>query len=399
MGKKKIAIINQRYGTEVNGGSEYYTRMLAERLCRYYEVEVLTTCAEEYQTWENCYACGIEKINGVTVRRFPVAKVRNLNWFRVLSKMIRILPVEFEWLERIWVKEQGPYAPELLDYMEERQEEYDRFLFVTYLYYLTWKGLPKVAWKSILIPTAHQEPYIYFLIYRKIFTSPKAIIYLTEEEKKFVHQIFQNQNIPSQVIGMGIEVPKQIDPESFRKKYQIQGEYLLYIGRIDQGKNCRQMFEYFIRYKKEQDNRKELKLVLAGKAAMAIPEHADIIFAGYLSEQEKYNAIGGAKALWMPSEYESLSIAVLEAMALGTAILVNGVCEVLKGHCVRCNIPGIYSDYASFRKEVEYQLQTEHTDRKKQEAKREIEYIKANYSWNRLLFQYRQIIEMRDEKD
>ena len=86
-------------------------------------------------------------------------------------------------------------------------------------------------------------------------------------------------------------------------------------------------------------------------------------------------------------------------MALGTAVLVNGVCEVLKGHCVRCNIPGIYSDYASFRKEVEYQLQTKHTDRKKQEAKREMEYIKANYSWNRLLFQYRQIIEMRDEKD
>ena len=42
---KRIALVNQRYGMEVNGGSEYYTRMIAERLANRYEVEVLTTKA------------------------------------------------------------------------------------------------------------------------------------------------------------------------------------------------------------------------------------------------------------------------------------------------------------------------------------------------------------------
>ncbi len=50
---KRIAIVNQRYGLEVNGGSEYYTRLLAEHLQESFDVTVLTTTALDYDTWEN----------------------------------------------------------------------------------------------------------------------------------------------------------------------------------------------------------------------------------------------------------------------------------------------------------------------------------------------------------
>ena len=69
---KRIALVNQRYGLEVNGGSEYYTRMIAERLANRYEVEVLTTKAVDYTTWKDWYARDVETIHGVTVRRFPL---------------------------------------------------------------------------------------------------------------------------------------------------------------------------------------------------------------------------------------------------------------------------------------------------------------------------------------
>ncbi len=69
---KRIAIVNQRYGLEVNGGSEYYTRLLAEHLQESFDVTVLTTTALDYDTWENHYPAGTDKIHGVKVRRFPV---------------------------------------------------------------------------------------------------------------------------------------------------------------------------------------------------------------------------------------------------------------------------------------------------------------------------------------
>lgn len=61
---KRIAFVNQRYGLEVNGGSEYYTRLMAERLAKYYEVDVLTTKAVDYTTWKDWYVRDVETING-----------------------------------------------------------------------------------------------------------------------------------------------------------------------------------------------------------------------------------------------------------------------------------------------------------------------------------------------
>jgi hypothetical protein len=72
MTQLRVAFVVQRYGLEVNGGSEALCRMIAERMARFHNVEVLTTRAVDYVTWQDEYPEGIEEVNGIRVRRFGV---------------------------------------------------------------------------------------------------------------------------------------------------------------------------------------------------------------------------------------------------------------------------------------------------------------------------------------
>lgn len=379
--KKRIALVNQRYGLEVNGGSEYYTRELAEHLKIKFNVEVLTTKALEYETWEDYYNCDIENINGVTVRRFHVSKPRNLWGMRIFGKIQKYFPFFKEFIGNLWLDAQGPYSPDLISYIDSHQEEYDLFIFVTYLYYHTAKGLIKVADKAVLLPTAHDEPYIHFEIFKSVFMAPKAIIYLTSEEKELVEALFPVKQKINCIAGAGVDLPKVIDNEVYRKKYRLKEEYIIYVGRIEPGKGCAEMFRYFRKYKNENP-KSTLNLVLMGKAMMDIPVAEDILYQGFVSEEDKFNGISGAKALWLPSEFESLSIAVLEAMAVGVPVIVNGKCKVLKGHCDKSNA-GLY--YINEKEAIDSLKKILNEDKRSilsQNAKR---YVNENYQWKTIL--------------
>lgn len=388
---KKLALVVQRYGLEVNGGAELHARQLTEHLAGHYDIEVFTTKAIDYVTWKNEYTEDVEQINGITVRRFGVDKKRNESKFSRLSSQV-IGVSHTDELEEEWFDAQGPYCPSLIHYIEEHADDYDAFIFMTYLYYTTVRGLPKVKDKAILIPTAHDEPPIYLNYFNRLFKMPKGIFYNTVEEKKFIEQKFNNADIINNdgFGGVGVEVPDVIDADGFKKEHGIE-HYMVYVGRIDEAKGCRQMFEYFDRYKKENADKADFKLVLMGKPIIEIPKRDDIISLGFVSDQVKFNVIAGSDFLIMPSQFESLSMVVLEALSLKVPVLVNGRCLVLKGHCTHGNAGLYYRSYYEFAGCINYYLS--HEKERKLIGESGYKYVNDNYRWDVIIQRFCDMVE------
>lgn len=386
---KRIALVNQRYGPEVNGGSEYYTRLIAERLAGEFEVDVITTKALDYTTWENHYEADEEDINGVRVLRFPVEKPRAKDFDDFNGKYLSSGSYNEE-TERIWFEKQGPYSPAAIEYIRNNKDSYDVFIFVTYLYYLTVAGLPEVAEKAVFIPTAHEEPFIHFRTYERLFTLPRAYVFLTDEERELVQGLFHCESIPYRVMGTGVDVPCEPDEKAFRSKFGIVDDYIIYVGRIDEGKDCPMLFKYFLEYKKRHTDSR-LKLVLMGKPVCEIPKHEDIISLGFVSEEDKFSGISGAKCLVLPSKFESLSISVLEAMTLSVPVIVNGICEVLKGHCVKSGGGLYYMNYFEFEGILDYVF---NHDREYEQLRRNARaYVDENYRWDVIMKKFKEIVD------
>lgn len=371
----RLCFVVQRYGLEVNGGAEALCREVAEHLVKHAEIDVVTTCAIDYVTWKNEYTPGVETLYGVTIRRFPVDYERNTVNFNRQSEVVFCHPRSYE-DEITWMKLQGPYSTPLLEFLSENRENYDVFIFFTYLYCTTFFGLPLVADRAMLVPTAHDEPPIYLSIFESLFRLPQAFLYNTEEERRFVNSKFQVRNIPSDIVGVGIDVPKNVDSFAFKQKYGVN-KFIVYVGRIDESKGCKELFDYFIRYKNETCS--PIKLVLMGKSVMEIPDHPDIIPLGFLPEQEKFNGIMASELLVMPSRFESLSMVLLEAWCCNRPVLVNGGCEVLKGQCCRSNAGLWYEDYDEFKECLDLLLENNGLRGAMGESGKR--FVEGNYNW------------------
>jgi glycosyltransferase involved in cell wall biosynthesis len=374
----KIAMIVQRYGVEICGGSEQLCRQVAERLCRHCDVEILTTCATDYMTWRDVHDPGLSQVNGVPVRRFRVDYPRTVPLFNHLSEAVfseKCCPE----LEQRWVREQGPYSSDFLRFLKADGHRFDVFIFFTYSYGFTFFGLPGVAQRSLLVPTAHDEPAFHLPIYQNLFTRPRGFIFNTAEEQSLVLAKF-GLKTPSTVAGIGIEEKQPVDFEKVPVRYRahLRRPYLLYLGRIDEAKGCRQLLENFIRFRSEHPQAR-FQLVLVGKALMEIATHPDIAALGFLEEEAKLPVLSAAQLLIMPSPYESLSIAVLEAWSVGVPVLVNGQCAVLRGQCRRSGGGLEYSDYEGFERALIHLAQQPAVARELGECGRQ--YVRDNYAW------------------
>ena len=341
----KLAIVVQRYGADINGGAELHARYIAEHLAPHVDVEVLTTCARDYVSWRNELTPGVETVNGVSVRRFPVSRERVPEDFG--RRSARVFDHRHSWAQEMsWLASEGPCSPALISYLKASRNAYDYFIFFSYRYYHSFHGVRAVPERAILVPTAERDPAIGLGMFGPVFRGVRAIMYNSLEERAMIQHVAGNGDVPEVVVGVGSEVPTSTEPSRFRRKFGIEGRYLIYVGRIDVNKGCGELFTYFQHYATLSHH--GFSLVLIGNSLLPIPDHPRIRHLGFLEDEDKFDGVAGADALIMPSYFESLSMVALEAWGLGRPVVANGRCDVLKGQCVRSNAGLYYESFEEF---------------------------------------------------
>jgi len=120
------------------------------------------------------------------------------------------------------------------------------------------------------------------------------------------------------------------DVESVKRRYTIVGEYILFLGTLKPSKNVEGLLKAF---GSVRDMFPGIKLVIAGKKGWLFDPifektkklglEKDVVFTGYVSEEDKPALVKGAKVFVLPSYWEGFGLDVLSAMACGVPVVVS----------------------------------------------------------------------------
>jgi glycosyltransferase involved in cell wall biosynthesis len=383
----RVGFVVQRYGNEVVGGAELHCRWVAEHLAERHDVEVLTTTATDYLSWDDVLPAGVAEVNGVRVRRFPVARRRRVETFDPVANKVCFFEHTDE-EERQWLVEHGPVCPELVDHLRAHEAGYDALVFFSYRYWTTGAGLRVAPRKSLLVPTAEHDRVLYLRLFRDFFRLPAAIAFNTPEEKELIERVTGNPDLPGEVVGTGIDRPPAVPLDEVAPRLDLLGDYFVYVGRIEPEKGCAVMIDHFLRWQRE--TRSTATLALFGRSTMTFSENAHVRLMGVVPDGEKLAAIARARALVMPSRHESLSMVVLESWMMKRPVLVNGDCEVLRGQVLRANGGLYYRRYEEFAAAMDVLVdQPALADRLGAQGEA---YFQANYAWDRIMEKYERLL-------
>jgi glycosyltransferase involved in cell wall biosynthesis len=391
----KLLYIVQRYGDDIVGGSEAACRQFAEALVRSgHEVEVLTSCARSYVTWEDSYAPGIFNINGVTVHRLQVLEPRKPERFGPTDTWLmseKASPSLFE--HQRWARLMGPDLVGMRTWLIDNAHRFDAAIFMTYLYTNATCGIPVLAGRLPIVfqPTAHDEPPIKIPLFESTFRLVDSYLFFTPEERDVVRDRVRIEP-EGRVVGIGIEMnPPTGNPDDFRTQFGLgEDPYLVYVGRLDPMKGVKQLCDFFVELKKHYPSK--VKLVLAGDPLIELPQHDDIVITGFLDEEMKQAAIAGSLALIQSSYFESFSIVLCEAWVQRRPALVQGASTVLRGQAMRSTGAIPYEGYAEFEQAVLMLL--ENPTLADEMGLNGRAYVEQTYAWDSVLTGFEESLEI-----
>ncbi len=364
------------------GGAELLARGLArEALNRGWEVEVWTTCAVDYTTWDNELPPGTFVEDGVPVRRFPVdewhAKEHHTLNQRLLQGNNLDTSFQYDWVSS------GPHSTVLNHHVIQNAGHFDAIITMPYLNSVPFDAAWLAGENVVLVPCLHDELSAYMEPFRLLMESVSGVIFISPEEADFALYELGLSIESHAIIGSGVEFVEPGDT------YHVDGApYLLYVGRLDQGKNVLLLYDFICRYAEEGG---DLKLVVAGEGPQKPPERPEFVYLGPVSDEEKNRLYRSSLALCQPSSNESFSLVIMESWLARRPVLVWAGCNVTRRHVQRSKGGLWFDNYHEFIGSVEWLR--EHDEAAGRMGNNGYRYVKDNFTWQQIFDRFAKTLE------
>ena len=190
------------------------------------------------------------------------------------------------------------------------------------LRYDTGRGLVKQAWDRLISP--------------RVAPAVRAIVALTAQEQHEIEQVWRaivSKAPPIHIVPNGVDLEMFAhlpDGAAFRQTYGIPpgDTIILFMGRLHARKGVNVLVKAFQRAKLSN-----AWLVLAGpdegmEERLRTITGERVILTGFISGEERLQAMSAADLFVLPAVGEGLSMAVLEALAAGLPVILSPGCNL-----------------------------------------------------------------------
>ncbi|MGQ0696840.1 MAG: glycosyltransferase [Panacagrimonas sp.] len=245
------------------------------------------------------------------------------------------------------------YAPKLVPWLRQHGGEFDAVVV-----HALWqfhgpavrRGLRAARVPYFVYPHGMVDPFERYThpfkhikksVYWRLFQHPvlhdaAAVLFTCEEERRTARNSFKPYRVRDEVVSYGTTLPTGIcldNADSFLAAFpELKGKrQILFLGRVHPKKGCDLLIEAFAQVAARDP---ALHLVMAGPdqigwqaALMKLAEERGvgerITWTGMLQGELKWGAFLAAEVFILPTHLENFGIAIAEAMAVGTPVLIS----------------------------------------------------------------------------
>jgi glycosyltransferase involved in cell wall biosynthesis len=253
------------------------------------------------------------------------------------------------------------YAPGFVSWIKERHATYDAVIVQgiwQYSSFGVWRAVAGTSTPYFVFPHGMLDPWfkrtyplkhVKKLLYwpwaeYRVLRDAAAVFFTSEEERRLARESFSFYRCNEVVVNYGTAAPEvdlaRAREDFFQRFPQLRGKrLLLFLGRLHEKKGCDLAIAAFANVLHSAAADPSLHLVIAGPcagekylaqlkllaAAVSCRDsrNSPVTFTGMLAGNQKWGALSAADAFILPSHQENFGIAVVEALACGTPVLIS----------------------------------------------------------------------------